>query len=425
MSAADDQAPRHSVDDHGAPGHGEAAHGDEGGGKGGSRGTKDDADHKRNGDKPDGGGEGERKKDEGNDGQGESDTGEGDEPPPKKLRDRPVLLIVIAVVVIGALVGGILYWLNARQYETTDDAYIDGHIVRIAPQVSGLVRQVLVDDNQVVGPRQVLAILDTQSNTARYQGQRASAQQARATVAQSLAQIGVQRQQIATARAQVVQPQADLDKALADLARYRAAQRTDPAAVAAQQIDAAVQAVDAARGRRDAALKAVRQAEAQLTSARAQVSADRAAVKAADAQAATTAVDLANSQIIAPIVGRVANRTVTPGSYVTPGQQLLAIVPLKLWVTANFKETQLKLMRVGQPVDIKIDALPDVAFHGHVESFQRGAGQAFSLLPAENATGNFVKVVQRVPVRIAIDSPGIEAYPVGPGMSVVPRVKVR
>ncbi len=283
----------------------------------------------------------------------------------------------------------------------------------------------LVDDNQIVGPRQVLAVLDTATNQARYQGQLASAQQARATVAQSLAQIGVQRQQIAAARAQVIQPQADLDKALADLARYRQVQRTEPAAIAAQQVDAAVQAVEAARGRRDAAVKAVRQAEAQLKSSEAQVSADRAAVKAANAQAATTAVDLANSQIISPIVGRIANRTVTPGAYVTPGQQLLAIVPLKLWVTANFKETQLKLMRVGQPVTMKIDAVPDVEFRGHVESFQRGAGQAFALLPAENATGNFVKVVQRVPVRIAIDSPGIEAYPVGPGMSVQPRVKVR
>ncbi len=412
MSAADDQAPndprtpvepaeyadaRREEAKAAAPAPDQPDKGDEGSAKGGQKGGEN---------KPDG-------------------DGEGDEPPPKRLRDRPVLLIVIAVVLVAAIVGGLLYWLDARQYETTDDAYVDGHIVRIAPQVSGLVRQVLVDDNQIVGPRQVLAILDTASNRARYQGQLASAQQSRATVAQSLAQIGVQRQQIAAAKAQVIQPQADLDKAQADLARYRALQRTEPAAVAGQQIDAAVQAVESARGRRDAAIKAVRQAEAQLKSSAAQVSADRAAVKAAEAQAATTAVDLANSQIIAPTVGRVANRTVTPGAYVTPGQQLLAIVPLKLWVTANFKETQLKLMRVNQPVTMKIDAIPDVEFKGHVESFQRGAGQAFALLPAENATGNFVKVVQRVPVRIAIDSPGIEAYPVGPGMSVVPRVKVR
>ncbi len=348
-----------------------------------------------------------------------------DEPPPKKLKDRPVLLIVIAVVVIAAVAGGLLYWLNARQYETTDDAYVDGHIVRIAPQVSGYVREVRVDDNQVVGPNEVLAVIDTVQNRARYTGQLAQAKQARATVVQGNAQVDVSRQAIAAARANVIQPQADLIKAEADLARYRALLKAEPAAVAAQQVDAAVQAVAAARGRRDNALNQVRQAEAQLKSSEAQVGADRAAVAAADAQAATTAVDLANAKVISPIVGRVANRTVDPGSYVQPGQQMLAIVPLKLYVTANFKETQLRLMRVGQPVTMHIDTVPDVEFRGHVESFQRGAGQAFSLLPAENATGNFVKVVQRVPVRIAIDSPAIEAYPVGPGMSVVPRVKVR
>ena len=384
-------------------------------------------------------GEAQPKKDDGQGGKGNDDgKGDGDkkdaakgddkqhdEPPPKPLKERPVLLIAIAVVLLALTVGGLLYWLDARQYETTDDAYVGGHIVRIAPQVAGIVRQVMVDDNQVVGPNETLAIIDTVQPQARYAGLLAQAQQARATVVQSEAQVGVARQQIAAARAQVIQPQADLDRAQADLARYRALQRIEPAAVAAQQVDAAVQAVEDARGRRDAAQKAVRQAEAQLKASRAQVGADRAAVSNADAQARVTAADLANARVISPIVGRVANRTVDPGSYVSPGQQLLAIVPLKLYVTANFKETQLKLMRVGQPVTLRIDTVPDVEFRGHVASFQRGAGQAFALLPAENATGNFVKVVQRVPVRIEIDSPGIEAYPVGPGMSVVPRVKVR
>ncbi len=347
------------------------------------------------------------------------------EPSPKTLRQRPVLLIVIAVILIAAIVAGLLIWLDARQYETTDDAYIDGHIVRIAPQVSGIVAKVLVDDNQVVAPGQVIAVIGTVQTRARYEGLLAQANQTRAAVTTAQAQVEVTAQQIAAAKAQVIQPEADLVRARADLARYRTLQATEPGAVAAQQIDAAVQAVDGARGRRDAAVRAVRQAEAQRRASAAQVAADRAAVAGADAQSRVTAADLANSEVTAPIVGRIANRTVTPGSYVTPGQQLLAIVPLKLWVTANFKETQLRLMRVGQPVTLRIDTVPDVDFHGHVESFQRGAGQAFALLPAENATGNFVKVVQRVPVRIAIDSPGIEAYPVGPGMSVVPRVKVR
>ncbi|UAJ11135.1 HlyD family secretion protein [Polymorphobacter megasporae] len=385
----------------------------------------DDAgqDGKRDGD---GGADG-AKKDGAKDGDENKDGEKKDDgdPPPKPLKERPLLLLGIAVVLIAAIVGGVLYWLDARQYESTDDAYIDGHIVRVAPQVSGIVRQVLVDDNQIVGPRELLAVIDTAQPQAKYEGLVAQAKQARATVVEAQAQVGVSLAQVAAARANVIQPQADLDKALADLARYRTAQAIDPAAVAAQQVDAAVQAVNSARGRRDAAIRQVTQAQAQVKASRAQVVGDRTAIGAADAQVAATGVDLANSRIIAPIVGRVTNRNVSPGSYVQPGQEMLAIVPLKLWITANFKETQLKLMRVGQPVDITIDTVPDVAFHGHVESFQRGAGQAFQLLPAENATGNFVKVVQRVPVRISIDSPGIQSYPVGPGMSVVPRVKVR
>ncbi|QYE35552.1 efflux RND transporter periplasmic adaptor subunit [Polymorphobacter sp. PAMC 29334] len=374
----------------------------------------------------DGGADG-AKKDGAKDGDENKDGEKKDDgdPPPKPLKERPLLLLGIAVVLIAAIIGGVLYWLDARQYESTDDAYIDGHIVRVAPQVSGIVRQVLVDDNQIVGPRELLAVIDTAQPQAKYEGLVAQAKQARATVVEAQAQVGVSLAQVAAARANVIQPQADLDKALADLARYRTAQAIDPAAVAAQQVDAAVQAVNSARGRRDAAIRQVTQAQAQVKASRAQVVGDRTAIGAADAQVAATGVDLANSRIIAPIVGRVTNRNVSPGSYVQPGQEMLAIVPLKLWITANFKETQLKLMRVGQPVDITIDTVPDVAFHGHVESFQRGAGQAFQLLPAENATGNFVKVVQRVPVRISIDSPGIQSYPVGPGMSVVPRVKVR
>ncbi|MGI4879199.1 MAG: HlyD family secretion protein [Janthinobacterium lividum] len=352
------------------------------------------------------------------------DGGDGDEKP-KRLRDRPGLLIGGTIVLILLIVGGVMYWLHERQFESTDDAYIDGHIVRLAPQVSGIVRQILVDDNMIVGPRQLLAVIDTAQPQARYQGLLAQAQQARANVTRSQAQVGVALQAVAQARANVREPQANLDKAEADLGRYNALLRIEPSAVAGQQLDAAIAAVRSTRAQRDAALKQVDQALAQLKSDRATIGADRAAVTAADAQSRAQEVDLINSRIISPIFGRIANRTVALGSYVQPGQQMMAIVPLHLWITANFKETQLKLMRVGQPVDIRIDTIPDVPFHGHVESFLRGAGQAFQLLPPENATGNFVKVVQRVAVRIAIDSPGIQAYPVGPGMSVVPTVKVR
>ena len=154
----------------------------------------------------------------------------------------------------------------------------------------------------------------------------------------------------------------------------------------------------------------------------------RAQRGAAVARLKQSDVTVSYLRIRAPIDGRVVNRQINVGSYVAPGQQLMAIVPDQMWVTANFKETQLTLMKSGQPVEIHIDAFPNVDFRGHVDSIQRGAGQAFQLLPPQNATGNYVKVVQRVPVRIEFDrdrdSPDPRRYPIGPGLSVVPTVKV-
>lgn len=344
---------------------------------------------------------------------------------PKSLRDRPGLLIGGAIVLLLLMIGGVLYWLHARQYVSTDDAFIDGHIVRLAPQISGVVREIHAEDNQAVSQNQLLAVIDTEQSRARVQGLEAQALQARAAVDQARTQVDVAKQQVAVARANQEPPRADLEKARADLDRFRKLQKLEPAALAGQQIDAAVQAVSSAKGKRDAAARQVDQALAQLKTAQASIVSNEAAVGAADAQVRASNVDLANGRITAPVAGRIANRTVALGSYVQPGQQLMAIVPLDLWITANFKETDLTLMRAGQPVDVKIDAFPEVEFHGHVDSFQQGAGQAFALLPAENATGNFVKVVQRVPVRILIDSPSLQSYRVGPGMSVTPRVKVR
>jgi membrane fusion protein (multidrug efflux system) len=291
--------------------------------------------------------------------------------------------------------------------------------------VAGMVQQMLVEDNQSVSQNQLLAVIDTSQQRARYEGLKAQASQARSSAAQVAVQVDVARQQVAAARARAEEPQAAVAKARADLARYRSLQRLEPGAVAGQQLDAANQAVRTAQAQRDAAARQVGQEQAQLTAAKAAIDTSQAAVDAADAQVRAAGVDLKNSRIMAPIAGRIANRNVALGSYVQPGQEIMAIVPTKLWVTANFKETQLTLLRIGQSVDITVDAFPNVVFTGHVESMQPGAGQAFALLPAENASGNFVKVVQRVPVRIAVDPPGFGAYPVGPGMSVVPRVKVR
>ena len=177
-----------------------------------------------------------------------------------------------------------------------------------------------------------------------------------------------------------------------------------------------------------AARSQIESADAAVTVARKQADVAEAAIAARQASAKASQTNIANLQIKAPIAGQVVNRQVNVGSYVAPGSQLMALVPEDMWITANFKETQLEAMRVGQPVSIKIDAFPNVEFKGYVASFQQGAGQAFAILPPQNATGNFVKVVQRVPVRIVFDvknGPDPRKYPIGPGMSAVPTVKVR
>jgi membrane fusion protein (multidrug efflux system) len=230
------------------------------------------------------------------------------------------------------------------------------------------------------------------------------------------------------AAAQARAPLADAQKAAQDLARYQELARIDRNAVAGQQLDSARAQARSTAAQAAAARQQIDNAAAQIAVARKQVAAAEAMVAARQAQAKQAQVNLGDYRLTAPVSGQVVNRSVNLGSYVAPGMNLMAIVPDRIWVTANFKETQLTRMKPGQPVDIKVDAFPGVEFKGHVDSIQRGAGQAFSILPAQNATGNYVKVVQRVPVRIEFDTkngPDPRKYPIGPGMSVVPTVKVR
>jgi membrane fusion protein (multidrug efflux system) len=242
--------------------------------------------------------------------------------------------------------------------------------------------------------------------------------------AQVAAAIAARDQASAQARA----PIADAAKAAQDLARYEALVELDRNAVAAQQLDQARAQARSTAAQAAAARRQIDSAQAQIDVARKQVTAAQATIAARRAQAKQAQVTLGDYRVTAPVSGQVVNRQVNLGSYVSPGTNLMAIIPDHIWVTANFKETQLAEMRIGQSVDISVDAFPDATFKGHVDSIQHGAGQAFSILPAQNATGNYVKVVQRVPVRIEFDTqhgPDPRKYPIGPGMSVVPTVKVR
>ena len=353
---------------------------------------------------------------------GKDEEKEDDGPP---LYKRRLFWIVIAIVAAVLIIGGLLYWSHARKYASTDDAFIDAHIVRIAAQTSGQLTRVIDKDNRHVNQGQLLAVIEPGQPEAQMAEAQAGVKQADAAIEQAEAKavsaLATERQ----AAANAVAPAAQAVRAADDYRRYAALKKLDPAAAAATQVEQARTESQAQAAQANAAQRQADSAHADFLAAQKDIKAARAQRAAALARVQQAQVVNNYLRIVAPQPGQVVNRQVDVGSYVSPGQQLLAIVPDEMWVTANFKETQLKNMRVGQPVEIRIDAYPGVKFHGHVDSIQHGAGQAFALLPPQNATGNYVKVVQRVPVRILFDGSEWRKYDIGPGMSVVPTVKVR
>jgi membrane fusion protein (multidrug efflux system) len=314
--------------------------------------------------------------------------------------------------------------LNARHFESTDDAFVDTHIVRLAPQVAGRVTEVLANDNALVQAGEPIIIIAPDNLQTRVAGATAQKAQAQAQVDNTQAQILVDQRAYQQSLAEIAQAQSAQTKAAQDLARYRSLQQLNPAAVAQQQLDQAEAAATQTAAQLESAKRAAQTRAEQVTMARTLVASSLEQVKAAQAELDAANINVGYTRIVAPVAGHVAQETVAVGDYVEPGTQLLAIVPLTVWVTANFKETQLDLMRTGQPVTINVDACADEKIMGHVDSIQRGAGQAFAILPPQNATGNFVKVVQRVPVKIDFDHPPQDC-PLGPGMSVEPSVRVR
>jgi membrane fusion protein, multidrug efflux system len=343
--------------------------------------------------------------------------------PPAPSRGRRLLIGVALVVVIEALAtAATLYWLHERHFESTDDAFIDGNQSQIASQVSGRVIELLVNDNRHVESGQALLTIDPRDYQVKLEQARAAQANAAAQAGEARAQSVLEQAQLAQNDAQVRVAEADLEQASRDLARYRA---IDPAAITRQQLDQSSATTKSAAAKLDSARQAVLGGKAQLEAQQAKIAAADAAVRQADADIHNGELQLSYTRIEAPHAGRVTKRTVNLGNYATPGQALLAIVPDEMWVTANFKETQLTAMRPGQPVEITVDAYPDEVLHGHVDSIQRGTGAVFSALPAENATGNYVKAVQRVPVKILFDGDAWDRLPLAPGLSVSPVVTVR
>jgi membrane fusion protein, multidrug efflux system len=336
---------------------------------------------------------------------------------------RPVRLVAVLVLAAAALAGGVSWWLEARQWETTDDAFIDTHMVMIAPQIAGRVARVLVDDNQQVAAGQLLVRIDPAYFRAQLDRATANREAAAGSLAQAEAQHAAALADAQQDRAEVTAAEANASNAARQLDRTRSLVQQQFAS--RQQLDNDFANARSTSANLVAAQQKLAAAEAQLDVVRSQIATAKANLKSAQAQEEEARLNLGYTKIVAPEAGRIANKNVAVGDYLQIGQNLMALVPLKVWVTANYKETQLDLMRIGQPVEISIDSYPDKVFRGHVDSFEAGSGAAFDLLPPENATGNYVKVVQRVPVKIVFDTPPDPHFPLGPGMSVVPSVKVR
>jgi membrane fusion protein (multidrug efflux system) len=340
-------------------------------------------------------------------------------PPKPPLYKRPWFWIVMAVVVIGGGAGLLIWWLHARWNVNTDDAFITTHYVTVSPRVAGHVTKVLVDDNQDVKQGQLLVQLDKSDFEEALKGAQAAYEQAIGQRQQAQAQVVAAKATVASNEADVAAAKANADQAQSDLERYQSA---GPRAVSQQTLTQAQANVRTTTANLQAAQAKLVASQAQVRLAESQVVVAEGAVHKAQADLENAKLQLSYTDIKAAEDGQVTNRNVDPGSYLTPGQALMALVPRNVWVIANFKETQLRNMRPGQPASIKIDAY-GITLPGHVQSVQAGSGAAFSLLPPENATGNYVKVVQRVPVKIIFDR--LPEQRLAPGLSVVPTVDTR
>jgi membrane fusion protein (multidrug efflux system) len=314
------------------------------------------------------------------------------------------------------------YWKVGRYLVSTDDAYVKADNTTVAPKVSGYIGEVLVGDNEPVGSGQVLARIDDRDFKVALEQARADVVAADAAVASKRAQFGVQQAVIAAAKATL-----DVDTA----AQTFASQENKRYGDLAKTGYGSVQNAQAAQSRDAGALAAIERDTANLASARKQLellNAEIAQVVAASARAAAierqAELNLGYTTIIAPIAGAVGNRTLRAGQFVQAGTQLMSLVPSAgAYVIANFKETQLTNVHGGQQVDIAIDMFPGQVVHGHVDSLAPASGQEFALLPPDNATGNFTKVVQRIPVKIALD--GGATIDLRPGMSVIPTIQTQ
>lgn len=338
--------------------------------------------------------------------------------PPKKSWHRAVL----GAVALGlCLLLGLYLFVPDLIRAKTDDAYVEAHIEAISARVSGYVQTLHIDDNSRVKQGEVLLALDPRDYQVRVAVASANCAAARSEVEEASAQARVAIEAVAVAEADAVTAAAHARLAASDLQRFAGV--SDVRAVSTERLDTATTAEEAARATMTAARSRVKEARARADLAAAQEHTAEATLEQAQAALRQAQLDLSYTHVVAPEDGSVANKLVEIGNDVQPGQTLLSLVPTRVYVIANFKETQLEGIRPGSHATVQIDSFPSLRLRGHVDSIQRGSGSVFALLPPENATGNFVKIVQRVPVKIVLDeSPQILSQ-LSPGMSAVVSVR--
>jgi membrane fusion protein, multidrug efflux system len=356
---------------------------------------------------------------------GQEPTAKGEKPSekPRKgfLRRHPILAPVGLVALLLAAAAGYLYWDHTSHFESTDDAFVTARQFAIAPKVAGYITAVPVTDNQHVNKGDVIAKIDQRDFLTALAQAQAQVAGAEAGIHNVDTQIATQVAQISSAQAQVAQAQANSELARVTWGRDQPLVKQGWAT--AQQGTTDVQNLKAQQSAVDSAQAALKVAQRQIDTLRAQRTSQEASVAQAQAQLDQAKLNLSYTTVIADQPGRVVNLSGAVGQYAQAGTNLTMFVPDEIWVVANYKETQLDRMRPGQPVDLEIDAYPERHFRGHLDSVQPGSGPAFSLLPPENATGNYVKIVQRVPVKLIMDNPPTDVS-LGPGMSVVPTARV-
>lgn len=395
----DDQESDDGKGDDGKDGHGKDGHGKGGDGKD----AKSGGDDKRDDDDP------------------EQDR--------RRKKARPFVRAGIVLVLLVLIAGGFYYWWSNRDLEDTDDAYTDGRAVTIAPHVAGYVTRLAVNDNEFVHQGQVLIEIDQRDYLA-------ARDQAQAQLETAEAQVRSQQQATEVAKvtfpAQLQQARANLDSAKASQFKaqtdFNRQHRIDRAATTQADVDASTAALGQANAQVEQAQAAVTQAmpvTPNIGQQTATVKQREASVAQAKAALATAELNLSWTHVTAPQDGWITHRNVNQGDYVQQAQQILSVVSPDVWITANFKETELARMRAGQHVNISVDAYPSLKLHGHVDSIQLGSGSKFTAFPPENATGNFVKIVQRVPVKIVIDSGLDPSLPLPLGLSVEPTVTLK